>query len=63
MLSKNIRTKINRPTVLPVGLYCHDTWSATVREEHRLQVFKITVLRKMRKANGVASDRRLEKIS
>ena len=32
---------------LPVGLYGRETWSVTLREEHRLRVFKNRVLRKI----------------
>jgi hypothetical protein len=32
---------------LPVVLYGYETWSATLREEHRLRVFENRVLRKM----------------
>jgi hypothetical protein len=46
-LSKNIKTKIYRTVILPVGLYGCETWSVTLREEHRLRVFENGVLRKI----------------
>jgi hypothetical protein len=33
--------------LLPVVLYGCDTWSLTLREEHRLRVFENTVLRRI----------------
>jgi hypothetical protein len=45
LLSKNIRLKIYRTIILPVVLYGCETWSLTLREEHRLRVFENRVLR------------------
>ena len=45
LLSKNLKLKIYR-TVLPV-LYGCETWSLTLREEHRLRVFENGVLRRI----------------
>jgi hypothetical protein len=42
LLSKNVKIKIN----LPVVLYARETWSLTLRDEHRLSVFENRVLRK-----------------
>jgi hypothetical protein len=39
LLSQNIKTRIYKNIVLPVGLYGRETWSLTVREEHRLRMF------------------------
>jgi hypothetical protein len=47
MLSKNIWFKIYRTVILPVVLYGYEAWSLTLREEHRLRVFKNRVLRKI----------------
>jgi hypothetical protein len=33
--------------ILPVGLYGCETWSLTLREEHRLRVFENRVLRRI----------------
>ena len=44
MLSKKI--KIYRTIILPV-LYGCETWSLTLREEHRLRVFENRVLRRV----------------
>jgi len=44
LLSKNLKIKIYRTIILPV-LYGCETWSLTLREEHRLRVFENRVLR------------------
>jgi hypothetical protein len=43
--SKNTKTKIYSSIILPVVLYGCETWSVTLREEHRLRVFDNRVLR------------------
>jgi hypothetical protein len=45
MLSRNLKVKIYKTIFLPVVLYGCDTWSLTLREEHRLRVFENRVLR------------------
>jgi hypothetical protein len=47
MLSKNTKIKIYRTIVLPIVLYGCETWSLTLREEHRLRVFENRVLRRI----------------
>jgi hypothetical protein len=47
LLSKNLKLKINRTVILPVGLYGCETWALTLREEHRLRVFENRVLRRI----------------
>ena len=47
MLSKNINIKIYRTIILPVVLYGCETWSLTLREEHRLRVFENSMLRRI----------------
>jgi hypothetical protein len=47
LLSKNLKIKIYRTTILPVVLYGCETWSLTLREEHRLRVFENRVLRRI----------------
>ena len=42
-----LKIKFYRTTVLPVVLYGCDTWSLTLREEHRLWVFENRVLRRI----------------
>jgi hypothetical protein len=44
ILSKNIEIQIYKSIILPGVLYAHETWSLTLREEHRLRVFENTVL-------------------
>jgi hypothetical protein len=46
-LSKNLKIKIYRITILPVVLYGCETWSLTLREERRLKVFENKVLRRI----------------
>jgi hypothetical protein len=47
VLSRNIKVKIYKNTILPVVLYGYETWSLTLREEHRLRMFENRVLRRM----------------
>jgi hypothetical protein len=41
----NLKIRIYTTIILPVVLYGCETWSLTLREEHRLRVFKNRVLR------------------
>jgi len=47
VLSKNLKTEIYRTIILPLVLYGCETWSLTLREEHRLRVFENRVLRRI----------------
>jgi hypothetical protein len=47
LLSKNTKIKIYRTIILSVVLYGCETWSLTLREEHRLRVFENRVLRRI----------------
>jgi hypothetical protein len=47
VLSKILRYKIYKAIVLPLLLYGCETWSLTLREEHRLRVSKNRVLRRI----------------
>jgi hypothetical protein len=47
LISKDLRIKVYKTVILPVVLYGCDTWSLTLREEHRLRVFENTVLRRI----------------
>jgi hypothetical protein len=47
LLSKNTKIKIYRTIILLVVLYGFESWSFTLREEHRLRVVKNTVLRRI----------------
>jgi hypothetical protein len=47
LLSRNVKVKIYKNIVLPVVLYGYETWSLTLREEHRLRVFENRVLRRV----------------
>jgi hypothetical protein len=46
-LSRNLKIKIYKTIILPVVLYMCETWSLTLREEHRLRVFENRVLRRI----------------
>jgi hypothetical protein len=47
LISKNLKIKIYRNVIFPVVLYGCETWSLTLREEHRLRVSENRVLRKI----------------
>jgi hypothetical protein len=44
LLSRNVKVRIFKTIILPVVLYGCETWSLTLREEHRLRVFENRVL-------------------
>ena len=56
--SKNLKIKIYRTIILPVVLYGCETWSLTLREEHRLRVFEKRILRRIfgPKRDGVTGE-------
>jgi hypothetical protein len=60
LLPKNLKIKIYRTIILPVGLYGCETWSLTLKEERRLRAFKNRVLRRVfgPKRNEVTGERR-----
>jgi hypothetical protein len=45
LISKNLNIKIYKTVILPFLLYGCETWSLTLREEHRLKVSENRVLR------------------
>jgi hypothetical protein len=47
LLFRNVKVKIYKTIILPVVLYGCETWSLTLREEHRLRVFENRVLRRI----------------
>ncbi|KAJ4425576.1 hypothetical protein ANN_27771 [Periplaneta americana] len=47
LLSKNLKVRIYKTVILPVVLYGCETWTLTLRKEHRLRVFENKVLRKI----------------
>jgi hypothetical protein len=47
LLSRNVKVKIYKTIIVPVVLYWCETWSLTLREEHRLRVFENSFLRKI----------------
>jgi hypothetical protein len=44
---KELKFRIYKAITLPVVLYWCDTWSLTLKEEHRLRVFEKKVLKKI----------------
>jgi hypothetical protein len=44
---KNLKIKIYETVIFPFVLYGCETWSLTLREEHRLRVFENRVLRRI----------------
>jgi hypothetical protein len=47
VLKKTLKIRIYKTIILPVVLYGCETWSLTLREEHRLRVFESRVLRRI----------------
>jgi hypothetical protein len=44
---KNVKIRVYKSIILPVDLYGCETWSLTLREEHKLRVFQNRVLRRI----------------
>jgi hypothetical protein len=62
LLSRNVKVKIHRTTILPVVLYGCETWSLTLREKHRLREFQNRVLRRIfgpKRDEGMGQRRKL----
>jgi hypothetical protein len=59
-LSGTVKVKIYKTIILPVVLYACETWSLTLREEHRLRLFENRVLRRIfgSKRDEVTGERR-----
>jgi hypothetical protein len=47
LLAKNVKVRIYKTIILPVVLYGCETWSLTVREEHKPRLFETTLLRRI----------------
>jgi hypothetical protein len=47
LMSKNVKIRLYKTIILPVILYGCETWSLTLREEHKLRVFENRVLRRI----------------
>jgi hypothetical protein len=60
LFSRISKVKIYKTVILPVVLYECETWSLTLREEHRLRVFENRVLRRISgpKRDEVTGERR-----
>jgi hypothetical protein len=46
LLSRNVKVKIFKTIIIPVVMHRCETWSLTLKEEHRLRVFENRVLRR-----------------
>jgi hypothetical protein len=46
-LSKNLKIRVYKTIILPGVMYGCETWSLTLREEHRLRVFENRALRRI----------------
>jgi hypothetical protein len=60
LLSRNVKGKIYKIKILPVGLCGPETWSIVLREERRMRVFEKGVLRRIfgNKRDEVTGERR-----
>jgi hypothetical protein len=47
LLSKNVTIRIHVIVILPVVVYGRETWSLTLREVHKVEVFENRVLRRI----------------
>jgi hypothetical protein len=47
LLPRNVKVKIYKTIILPLVLYGRETWSLTLRDEHRLRVFENSALRRI----------------
>jgi hypothetical protein len=47
LFPRNIKVEICKTIILPVVLYGCESWSLTLKEEHRLRVFENRVQRRM----------------
>jgi hypothetical protein len=47
LLSEDVKIRIRRAIILPAVLHGCETWSVTLREEHRLRVIENRVLRRI----------------
>jgi hypothetical protein len=51
LLPKNVKIRIYKTIIIPMVLYRWETWSLTLREEHRLRVLEERVVRRIRGPN------------
>jgi hypothetical protein len=47
LLSKNAKIKLYTTIIVPVAVYGCEIWSLILREEHKLTIFEIIVLRRI----------------
>jgi hypothetical protein len=62
LLSRNVKVKTYKTAILSLGLYGCESWSLTLREEHRLRVYENRVLRK-NWTKGGWSNRRMKEVT
>jgi hypothetical protein len=58
---ENVKVRIYKTIILPVVLYECETWSLTLRSEHKLRVFQNRELRRVHCTEERCSDGRVEK--
>jgi hypothetical protein len=46
-MSKNIKIRVCKSIILSIVLHGSETWSLTLREEHRMRVFENEVVRRI----------------
>jgi hypothetical protein len=46
-VSENVTVRIYKTIILPMVLYGCETWSLTLKEEHRLRIFEKRVMRRI----------------
>jgi hypothetical protein len=56
-----VKVRIYKNVILPVVLYGCESWSLTLREEHKLRAFENRVLRRIFGPKRDLSDGRVEK--
>jgi hypothetical protein len=47
LLSKHVKIIIHKTMIVPVVLYGSETWSVTLRKEHRLRMFENRALKRI----------------
>jgi hypothetical protein len=62
LLSRNVKVK-KKTIILPFVLYGCETWSLTLRKEHRLRVFENRVLRRIFGPKRDEVDGRMEEVA
>jgi hypothetical protein len=61
-MSKNENIELYKTVNLRLDVYAYETWSLTLREEHRLKVFEKRVLRRIVSPNKVPPKKRVRSV-